>query len=229
VVAAWRQLKLLVWARRAKARLKWVGITLQVEAGQGVVFVRNPLVLVGADPPARPGSLIIRLGRRVRFAHGVTIEAEPGRDSLLEIGDGTRVGANARFHLRGGAIRIGAGSEIRDDCVLTANGGELELAEHCFIGYDAVLDASDRVVLEERVAIADRVRIADSDEAGEVPEAVEIGAETIVFENAEIATGAHVGAYSQVAPGALVYGEHPDGALLAGAPARVVGTVRDED
>jgi acetyltransferase-like isoleucine patch superfamily enzyme len=202
VVAAWRQLKLSVWARRAKTRLKWVGIRLEVETGEGVVFVGNPLVLVGADPPGRPGSLTIRLGRRVRFAHGVTIEAEPGRHSLLEIGDGTRIGANTRFHLRGGSIRIGAGSEIRDECALTANGGEIELAERCFISYGAVLNASERIVIEERVALGDRVTLVDA---------------------------AHVGANSHVEAGSLVQGDHPGGVLLAGVPAEIVKSFDDDE
>src|SRR6478735_3141078 len=109
--------------------MKWVGIELDIETGEGVVFVRNPFLLAGVEPPGQPGSLTIRLGSRVRFAPGVIIEAEPGRDSVLEIGDGTRIGATTHFHLRGGTIRIGAGSEIRDGCVLKTTEGDIDVGE----------------------------------------------------------------------------------------------------
>jgi acetyltransferase-like isoleucine patch superfamily enzyme len=149
----WRRLQLAVWVRRASTRMKWVGIRLRVEAGEGVVFVRNPFVLAGGGSPTVPGSLTVRLGNRVRFAAGVVIEAEPGQDSLLEIGDGTRVGATTRLHLGGGAIRIGAGCEIRDRCVLSTSGGEIELDDHCFVDYGRVLEAPEGVMLHERVSL----------------------------------------------------------------------------
>src|SRR6476659_10115962 len=126
LLALWRRLQLKTWATRARTRMKWVGIRLEIEFGEGVVFVRNPFLLAGVEPPGTPGSLRIRLGSRVRFAPGVIIEAEPGKDSVLEIGDGTRIGANTHFHLRGGAVRIGASSEIRDHCVLKTTGGDIE-------------------------------------------------------------------------------------------------------
>src|SRR5947208_15329177 len=102
-----RRLQLAVWAARARTRMRWVGIRFQAQLGEGVVFVRNPFVLAGVEPPVEPGSLTVRLGNRVRFAPGVIIEAEPGKQSVLEIGAGTRIGANAHFHLRGGSVRIG--------------------------------------------------------------------------------------------------------------------------
>jgi acetyltransferase-like isoleucine patch superfamily enzyme len=219
--------------------MKWVGIRLRVELGEGVVFVRNPFLLAGVEPPGSPGSLTIRLGDRVRFAPGVIIEAEPGKDSVLEIGTGTRVGANVHFHLRGGAVRIGAASEIRDGCVLKTSGGDIELADRCFISYGCVLHATERVAMEERVALGERVTLVDSGHEtdgtdlhwavqGVPTEPVVVGANTLVFANAVLTMGAHVGANSQVAAGALVRGEHPDGVLLAGVPAEVVKSLADD-
>ena len=234
-----RRLRLGVWAMRARTRMKWVGIRLDVELGDGVVFVRNPFVLAGVEPPGEDGSLRIRLGAHVRFAPGVIIEAEPGKDSVLEIGSGTRIGANTHFHLRGGAIRIGAASEVRDGCVLKTTGGEIELEDRCFMSYGCVLHATERIVMEERVALGERVTLVDSghDSDGsdlhwavqDVPtEPVVVGANTLVFANAVITMGARVGANSQVAAGALVRGEHPEGVLLAGVPARVVKSLGDD-
>jgi tetrahydrodipicolinate N-acetyltransferase len=222
-------------------RMRWVGIRLRVDAGEGVVFVRSPLLLAGVEKPTgEPGSLDIRLGRRVRFAPGVIIEAEPGRHSTLEIGDGTRIGANVHFHLRGGSVRIGPSSEIRDHCVLKTTGGEIVVGSQCFMSYGCILHATEHVEMEERVAIGERVTLVDSghDTDGSdrhwavqgVPTApVVIGANTLVFANVVAAMGAHVGANSQVAAGALVRGDHPPGVLLAGVPAEVVKTLGDDE
>src|SRR4051812_28194980 len=60
-----RRLQLWTWASRGKSRMRWVGIRLDVELGEGVVFVRNPFLLAGVEPPGEPGSLTIRLGDRV--------------------------------------------------------------------------------------------------------------------------------------------------------------------
>lgn len=219
--------------------MKWVGIRLEVTIGEGVVFVRNPFLLAGVEPPGTPGSLTVRLGDRVRFAPGVIIEAEPGKESLLEIGAGTRIGANTHFHLRGGSVRVGASSEIRDGCVLKTSGGEIELEDRCFMSYGCVLHATERIVMEERVAIGERVTLVDSGHdtdgsdrhwavQGVPTEPVVVGANTLVFANAVITMGAHIGANSQVASGALVRGDHPEGALLAGVPARVVKLLADD-
>jgi acetyltransferase-like isoleucine patch superfamily enzyme len=239
-LGVWRRLRLSLWAARARTRLKWVGIRLEVDAGEGVVFVRNPFLLAGVEQPdGTPGSLTIRLGRRVRFAPGVIIEAEPGRDSVVEIGDGSRIGANTHFHLRGGSVRIGPSCEIRDNCVLKTTGGDIELEQKCFMSYGCVLHATERILMEERVAIGERVTLVDSghDTDGSdlhwavqgVPTApVVVGENTLVFANAVITMGAHIGANSQVAAAAVVRGEHPPGSLLAGVPARVVKSLSDD-
>jgi acetyltransferase-like isoleucine patch superfamily enzyme len=220
--------------------MNWVGIRLDVRVGQGVVFVRNPFVLAGVQMPGEPGSLTIRLGDHVRFAPGVIIEAEPGKHSVLEIGAGTRIGATTHFHLRGGSVRIGEACEIRDGCVLKTTGGDIELEGRSFMSYGCVLHATERVVMEERVVLAERVTLVDSTHETDgsdthwasipVPTApVVVGANCVVYANAVLTMGTHVGPNSQVAAGAVVRGEHPPGVLLAGAPAEVVKSLADDD
>jgi acetyltransferase-like isoleucine patch superfamily enzyme len=241
LLALGRRVRLAVWTARGRTRMRWVGIRMELSAGEGVVFVRSPYLLAGSEEPTgEPGSLRIRIGSRVRFAPGVIIEAEPGRHSVLEIGDGTRLGANVHIHLRGGAVRIGRRCELRDGCVLKTTEGEIELGEQCFMSYGCVLHATERVVMEDRVAIGERVTLVDSGHETDgtdlhwavqgVPTApVVIGANTLVFANVVATMGAHVGANSQVAAGALVRDEHPPGSLLAGVPARVVRSLADGD
>jgi acetyltransferase-like isoleucine patch superfamily enzyme len=220
--------------------MRWVGIRFSADVGEGVVFVRNPFVLAGVEPPGERGSLTIRLGDRVRFAPGVIIEAEPGRHSVLEIGAGTRIGATTHFHLRGGSVKIGEACEIRDGCVLKTTNGDIELAGRSFMSYGCVLHATERVVMEERVVLAERVTLVDSTHETDgsdthwaaipVPTApVVVGANTVVYANSVLTMGTHVGANSQVAAGAVVRGEYPPGVLLAGAPAEVVKSLSDDD
>jgi acetyltransferase-like isoleucine patch superfamily enzyme len=239
LLSMWRRLQVRLWAWRARSRMKWVRIRLDAQIGDGVVFVRNPFVLAGVEPPDAPGSLTVRIGNRVRFAPGVIIEAEPGRDSVLEIGDGTRIGATTHFHMRGGSIRIGPGSEIRDGCVLKTTEGEIDVGERCFLSYGCVLHATERVVMGERVVLAERVTLVDSSHEtdgsdlhwalqGVPTAAVVVGANTVVYANAVVTMGSHIGANSQVGAGALVRGEHPDGVLLAGVPAEAVKSLGDD-
>jgi len=214
--------------------MRWVGIRLDLAAGEGVVFVSSPYLLAGSqEPTGEPGSLRVVLGRKVRFAPGVIIEAEPGHDSVLEIGDGTRLGANVHIYLRGGSVRVGPGCEIRDGCVLKASGGELVLGSKCFLSYGCVLHATERVELEDRVGLGERVTLIDSrhdTDGGDVhwvdqgvsTAPIVIGENALLFVNVVATMGARVGANSQVAAGALVRGEHPPGVLLAGRPAEVV-------
>jgi acetyltransferase-like isoleucine patch superfamily enzyme len=237
LLAVGRRVRLALWVVHGRVRMRWVGSRLRVAAGEGVVFIRSPFLLAGGEEPTgEPGTLTIRLGRKVRFAPGVIIEAEPGHDSTLEIGDAARIGANVHFLLRGGAVRIGAGCEIRDHCVLKATGGELEVGSRCLMSYGCVVHATDRVELGDCVGLTERVTVVDSAHVTDgsdihwtaqrlVSAPVVIGANTLVYSNAVITMGTRVGPNSQVAAGALVRGEHPAGVLLAGVPARVVRTL----
>jgi acetyltransferase-like isoleucine patch superfamily enzyme len=239
-LASWRRLQLVVWAARARTRMKWVGIRLETELGEGVVFARSPFLLAGIAPPGVPGSLRIRIGDRVRFAPGVIIEADPGKDSVLEIGAGTRVGANVHFHLRGGAVRIGPRSEIRDHCVLKTNDGQIKTGELCFMSYGCMVHATESVVLEDRVGFSERVSVVDSDHESDGGDThwkahglslapIVIRANTLVMANAVVTMGSQIGANSQVAAGAVVRaGEYPNSVLLAGVPAEVVKQLDDD-
>ena len=242
LLALGRRARLAVWAARARTRMRWVGIDFSFSAGQGAVFVRPPFVLAGSEQPTgEPGSLDVVLGRNIRFAPGVIIEAEPGYRSRVEIGDGTRLGANVHLYLRGGSIRIGPGCEIRDGCVLKATGGELELGTQCFLSYGCVLHATERVQLEDRVGLGERVSVIDSrhetdggdDHWTKQPistQPIVIGENTLMFINSVATMGAHVGPNSQVASGAILRaGDYPPSVLLAGVPAEVVRTLAEDE
>lgn len=229
-----RRLRLTLWETHARARLRWSGVRLEMEAGEGVAFVKPPFVLMGVEPAGGEAGLVrVRIGDGVRFGPGVIIEVEPGRESVLEIGESSRIGANVHIHLRGGIVQIGARNEIRDGCVLKTTGGGIVLGDRCYMSYHCVLHATEHVEMQDHVAIGERVTLVDSghdtdgsdrdwSEQGVPTAPVVVGRNTLVFANAVITKGARIGANSQVAAGALVRGgEHPAGALLAGVPAEV--------
>src|SRR4051794_38963997 len=123
-----RRARLALWKTRARTRLRWSGVRLELEAGDDVVFVKPPFVVMGVqEAGGEPGALRIRIGDGVRFGPGVIIEVEPGRECVLEIGEGSRIGANVHIHLRGGLVHIGPRNEIRDGCVLKTTGGGIVL------------------------------------------------------------------------------------------------------
>src|SRR6476619_5715435 len=95
-----RRVRLALWTARARARLRWSGVRLEVQIGEGVVFVKPPLVLMGVEEPGgEPAVLRICFSDGVRLGPGVIIEVEPGRESVLMIGESSRIGANVHFHL----------------------------------------------------------------------------------------------------------------------------------
>lgn len=133
---------------------------------------------------------------------GVNARVEPGaiiRDQV-EIGDNAVVMMGAVINI--GAV-VGAGTMIDMGAVL---GGRAIVGARCHVGAGAVLAG----VVEP--ASATPVIVEDD---------VMIGANAVVLE------GVHVGTRAVVAAGAVVVEDVPDGAVVAGVPARVIKQ-RDE-
>ena len=122
---------------------------------------------------------------------------EPGAliREKVEVGDGAVIMMGAVINI--GAI-IGAGTMIDMGAVL---GGRATVGAHCHIGAGAVLAG----VVEPASAIP--VIIEDG---------VLVGANAVVIE------GVHVGANAVVAAGAVVVEDVPEGAVVAGCPAKII-------
>ena len=231
ILRMWRRLRLALWAASVRTRLRWSGMRLSLSA---------------AEPPAGPlprvetvgrggGTLKLHLGRDVRFGPGVQIEVEPGGDSSLEIQDSVRLSAGARFKLRRGRIAVGSRTLLRDGAILKSS-GSIVIGEECIVSYGVVVHCARSVHLEDLVALGDRVTVVDSaheTDGSDTPwsdqpapaEPVVVGRNTLVFANATILRGSHVGRNSVIGAGAVVSGAHPRGVVLAGAPAEVVRTL----
>jgi UDP-3-O-[3-hydroxymyristoyl] glucosamine N-acyltransferase len=93
-------------------------------------------VLRAALLARRPG---VTVDGTVRVGRGVRVEVAPG--ARLWLGDGCVLGAGSRVLVRGGAVRIGAGTRLDDDCRVVAHAG-VTIGSRCVLGPQAaVMDA----------------------------------------------------------------------------------------
>jgi acetyltransferase-like isoleucine patch superfamily enzyme len=116
------------------------------------------------------------------------------------------------------ALTIGDGTAIRSNCVLSA---------------------TESVTIEENVLIAGSCTIIDSDHTvgggrnplhnPTVSAPVRIGAGTWLGERVTVLRGSDIGRECIIGAHSVVRGTIPDHSIAVGAPARVVGSTRDDD
>lgn len=120
----------------------------------------------------------------------------------VEFGENCSVWYNAVVRADSAEIRVGAGTNIQDGCVLHVDEGfPLRLGEGVTVGHGAILHGCT------------------------------VGDNTLVGMGATVLNGAVIGRDSIVAAGALVPQGHtyPDGMLLLGVPARAVRALSAEE
>ena len=112
---------------------------------------------------------------------------------------------------------------------------KLTVADHAHVGRLAVLDLAGEVVVERHATVSMGVTILTHTDVGEsplrerLPRSVahtRIGEASYIGANATILPGCHVGSRAVVGAGALVNRPVPEGATVAGVPARPVGDTR---
>lgn len=114
-------------------------------------------------------------------------------------------------------------------------GPTLTIGDRCVIGRNVTITAHQEIVIGDDVWTGNEVFISDQNHAwddpdrpigeqGSVPLPVRIGDGTWIGAGAKILPGASLGARVVVAAGAVVTAPVPDGAIVAGVPARVVGS-----
>jgi acetyltransferase-like isoleucine patch superfamily enzyme len=157
----------------------------------------------------------LRLGRHIFIGDRVVLfQAHQG--GWIEIGDGALVHTDACLETGdGGTISIGAESTIHARCTLTAYksaitiGRGVALAPNCALyPYDHGIEPG-RPIREQ--PLSSRGPIVIDDEAW-------LGANVTVLSGVRIGKGAVVGA------GSVVTRDVPDGAIVAGSPARLLGS-----
>ncbi len=143
----------------------------------------------------------VRLGARVRLAPFVNLYG-------CEIGDDSRLGTFVEVQRD---AKIGARCKISSHTFICSG---VEIEDEVFIGHNVVF-INDRY---PRATVADGTPQCESDwemERTIVKKGASIGSGAIVMCGVEIGIGALVGA------GALVIHDVPDGAIVAGHPARL--------
>jgi acetyltransferase-like isoleucine patch superfamily enzyme len=181
---------------------------------RGAARFRRP-VFVGPQVRVR-GRRSLHLGRAATLEGGCRVDAVSADGVWLgdraKLGAGTVVSTTSHVSRRGVGLRLGRDSSCGEWCFFGASGG-ITIGDEVIMGQLVTFHAQEHNVDEIDVPI----RRQGVSETGIV-----IGDGTWIGAKATFLDGARVGANTVVAAGAVVKGEHPPGAVLAGVPARVV-------
>jgi acetyltransferase-like isoleucine patch superfamily enzyme len=136
----------------------------------------------------------VTAGRGLHVGRGVRVEVATG--GRLELGEDCTLGDRTTVLVRGGVVRIGAGTTLGDGCRLVAHAG-IAIGTGCVLGPQAaVMDAEQRVADHETplrlqgVASAP-VRIGDR---------AVLGPGAVVLAGSVVASGAVLGARTVTGP-----------------------------
>ena len=119
----------------------------------------------------------------------------------VTFGPGCSVWYNAVIRADGSPVTVGAGANFQDNVVLHGDDGPMTIGDNVTVGHGAILHGRS------------------------------IGDRTLIGMGAILLQGCEIGADCVVAAGAVVTGKTkaPDGSLLMGSPAKIVGTLSEED
>jgi acetyltransferase-like isoleucine patch superfamily enzyme len=140
------------------------------------------------------------------------------RGSLLSIGAGTRIDAFVKVKFAGGSanIVIGAECQINSGCMLYSGNG-ITIGCGVLIAANVVLAPTNHATANLELPIR-QLGFAPSRGGIQIDDDVWIGAGAVLLDGARVGRGAVIGALT------LVRGEVAPYAIVAGNPARVVGS-----
>jgi acetyltransferase-like isoleucine patch superfamily enzyme len=236
--ASWQGARFRAWASRLDLELRRRGGRLILDAPYGLGFGSPPRIRALATG-AGAATLTLRIGRGVILGHDVHLEVWAGGTNVLDLGDGSSVLDGVRLLLRGGTIRLGSSTSVRDYAVLKSE-GELEIGAHCQVSYHSTIHCHERVSLGDRVIMAERVTIVDSEKARDGSDLPTVAgplrvAPVVLERNVFVAAGAVIGHGSRVGRNAtiganavLTGGDYPAAWVVVGAPASPVRPLGDK-
>lgn len=154
----------------------------------------------------------VQLGAGCFIAPDAAIFGEPGRAVVL--GDGCAIAAQAFLH---GPITLGNNVSINAGARLDGGRKGLVIGDGARIASGAAIYAFDHGLKAERDIRDQPVR----------SRGIRIGRDVWIGANAGVTDGVTLGDHAVVAMGAVVTGDVPEWAIVAGVPARVVGDRRN--
>ena len=152
---------------------------------------------------------------------------------------GARIGAKSSIGkrlvvVRADALRLGSRVEIEHDVFLKTIGGSLTVGDFAFIGRGCEIDVAESVTIGAHTLLAPNVFITDHthnhakaqrlDQQGSRVTPVVIGADAWIGAHAVVLAGVTIGDGAIVGAGAVVTKDVPPYAIVAGVPARVIGS-----
>jgi acetyltransferase-like isoleucine patch superfamily enzyme len=185
---------------------KWLYPGLFAATGSGLVLGRNVVL----RHPAR-----MKLGDNVTVDDGCVLDARGTPRGGFVLGDGVLINRNSIVQAKGGPVTIGERSSIGANSVIVSVSGveigrTVLAAGGCYLsaGSYPITDLS-RPVMDGDVVSKGPIRIGDG---------VWIGTAAVILDGVTIGRDAVIGA------GAVVTGDVPERAIVAGVPARRIGT-----
>jgi acetyltransferase-like isoleucine patch superfamily enzyme len=161
---------------------------------------------------------------------GTRFHLAPGK-AVLEIGPRCRLLSGTLLRLRG-ELRVGPGCEIRQDVSINVK-GELRFVGRNTLGKGAMVHADATMLWEWGACVADYVTVLDTHhdldgslvqmlDQGITALPITLGAASFVGSKGSIMPGVRVGRASVVAAGSVATKDVPDGAIVAGIPAKLL-------
>jgi acetyltransferase-like isoleucine patch superfamily enzyme len=155
----------------------------------------------------------ISLGDHVTIDDYCLIDARGAGREGVHLGDEVIVNRNCALKAKRGQIRIGARTSVGSNSVIVSTAGvevgeAVLMAGNCYISAGAYrTDDLSRPVMDQKVYSRGPIRIGDG---------VWIGTGAIILDSITVGQGAVIGA------GAVVNRDVPEGAIVAGVPAKVL-------
>lgn len=186
--------------------------------GFGLRSAIYPLILGGCGKrPAIGRGVVIRNPRGITFGHKVMIDDYAVLDvrgkAELVLGDFVSIGRFTTLAAKGGTVRIGNGGNIGSYCRI-ASQSAVEIGESVLVGAYSYIGPGNHQTGDDDKPLISR----DMENKGgvRIGRHAWIGAGVTILDGVKIGERAIVGAHS------LVLNDVPEGATVAGAPAKII-------
>ncbi len=120
-----------------------------------------------------------------------------------------------------GAVRLGSYNQCRGNLYLVADGGKIDIGNHCFFNTGCCVSSTEKVSIGDNCKFGNNLVIVDHDHNFKmigseefVSSPVSIGKNCWIGANVTILRGTHIGNGCVIGAGTVVKGSVPDGVKL---------------